>query len=201
MIAQKWAEPHAHCAFEATPTLLVIVVTSLVSCRLRAPPPAPPADSRLAGSREKLDGLRKKGVVTMLGAGFPTLLLANSRLVFPSMEVRGRAPPDARAWMVASRLLFISAGLRLSSAPPYISCDADMIVGSKPVKAVRLAPPSPVPVTSSCPAPCMAVVAMETATSCLTAVVDGVREGDVMTGVDVVTVGAMEMMEGVFDIT
>lgn len=97
VIAQNWAEPHAHCAFEATPTLLVAVATSLVSCRLRAPPPAPPADSRLAGSREKLDGLRKRGVVTRLGAGFPVLVLANSRLVFPSMEVRGKAPPDARA--------------------------------------------------------------------------------------------------------
>lgn len=91
VVAQEWAEPH--CAFEATPTLLVVVATSLVSCRLRAPP----ADSRLAGSREKLDGLKKKGVVTRLGAGFPTLVLANSRPVFPSKEVRGKAPADARA--------------------------------------------------------------------------------------------------------
>lgn len=90
VVAQEWAEPH--CAVEATPTLLVDVATSLVSCRLRAPP----ADSRLAGSREKLDGLRKKGVVTRLGAGFPALLLANSR-VFPSKVVKGKAPPDARA--------------------------------------------------------------------------------------------------------
>lgn len=64
---------------------------------MRAPPPAPPADRRLAGSREKPDGLRKKGVVIRPEAGFPALVLANSRPVFPSMDVRGRAPPDARA--------------------------------------------------------------------------------------------------------
>lgn len=67
--------------------------TSLVTCRLKAPP----ADSRLAGSSERPDGLRKKGVVTRLGGAFPALVLANSRLAFPSMEVKGSVPPDARA--------------------------------------------------------------------------------------------------------
>lgn len=61
------------------------------------------------------------------------------------------------------------------------------------------------PVSTSCPAPCVTVVAVETAcamvaTFCLTAVADGLSEGDVMTGAGVATVGAMEMTEGVFDI-
>lgn len=60
----------AYRTFEATAMLLASVVvvatelcTSLATCRLRAPPP----DSRLVGSSERPDGLRKKGVVIRLG--------------------------------------------------------------------------------------------------------------------------------------
>lgn len=96
------ASARAHWAFEAKATLFVVMATglcctSLVTCRLRAPPPAPPPDRRLAGSKEKLEGLRKKGVVIRPGAGLPALVLANRRPVFPSKDVSGRAPPDARA--------------------------------------------------------------------------------------------------------
>ena len=68
---------------------------SLVSCR--APPPAPPADTRLTGllvSSDRFWGLRKSGAVTRLCA-LPPEVLANSRL--PSREVMGRLPPEVRA--------------------------------------------------------------------------------------------------------
>lgn len=91
---------NAHWTFEATAMLLACAVvvatefcTSLVTCRLRAPL----ADSRLVGSSERPDGLRKKGVVIRLDGALPALVLANSRPVFPSTEVNGSAPPDARA--------------------------------------------------------------------------------------------------------
>lgn len=68
--------------------------------------------------------------------------------------------------------------------------------------AVRLAPPSPVPVTSNCPAPCVTVVAEETAlNSCFTAVTDVVSDGDVTVGAGVAMAGAMEMTDGVCDVT
>lgn len=70
---------------------------SLVTCRFRAPPAAPPADSMLVGKMDRLEGFKRKGVVTRLGAAPPELVLANNRLPFPSMEVTGNAPLEARA--------------------------------------------------------------------------------------------------------
>lgn len=84
---------NAHWTFEATVVVATEFCTSLVTCRLRAPL----ADSRLVGSSERPDGLRKKGVVIRPDGTLPALVLANSRPVFPSMEVNGNAPPDARA--------------------------------------------------------------------------------------------------------
>lgn len=69
---------------------------SPVTCRLRAPPPAPPADSIPVGSRDRGE-LNRTGVVIRLGVGPPALVLAKSTLPFPSMEVMGNAPPDVRA--------------------------------------------------------------------------------------------------------
>lgn len=70
---------------------------SPVTCRLRAPPPAPPGESTPAGSRDRGE-LKRTGVVIRLGVGPPALVLAKSMLPFPSIEVIGSAPPDARAW-------------------------------------------------------------------------------------------------------
>ena len=70
---------------------------SLVTCRFRAPPVAAPADNTLVGSSDRPEGFRRRGAVTRLGAAPPALVLANSRLPFPSMEVMGNAPPAARA--------------------------------------------------------------------------------------------------------
>lgn len=72
--------------------------TSPVTCRLRAPPPPPPAESTPVGSRDRGE-LKRTGVVIRLGVGPPELVLAKSTLPFPSIEVMGSAPPDARAWM------------------------------------------------------------------------------------------------------
>lgn len=69
---------------------------SPVTCRLRAPPTAPPAEIMPVGSRDRGE-LNRTGVVIRLGVVPPTLVLANSMLPFPSIEVMGNAPPDARA--------------------------------------------------------------------------------------------------------
>lgn len=70
---------------------------SPVTCRLRAPPPAPPAERTPVGSRDRGE-LNRTGVVMRLGVVLPALVLAKSMLPFPSIEVMGNAPPDARAW-------------------------------------------------------------------------------------------------------
>lgn len=66
------------------------------TCRLRAPLPTPPAESTPVGSRDRGE-LNRTGVVIRLGVGPPALVLAKSTFPFPSIEVMGNAPPDARA--------------------------------------------------------------------------------------------------------
>lgn len=77
-------------------TGIALWCASPVTCRLRAPPPAPPAENTPVGSRDRGE-LNRTGVVIRLGVGAPALVLAKSTLPFPSKEVRGNAPPDARA--------------------------------------------------------------------------------------------------------
>lgn len=69
-------------------TGIALWCASPVTCRLRAPPPAPPAESTPVGSRDR-------GELNRMGP--PALVLAKSTLPFPSKEVMGNAPPDARA--------------------------------------------------------------------------------------------------------
>lgn len=75
----------------------VLWCASPVTCRLRAPPPAPPAERTPVESRDRGE-LNRTGVVIRLGVVPPALVLAKSMLPFPSIEVMGNAPPDARAW-------------------------------------------------------------------------------------------------------
>ena len=81
-----------------TGAVTVLIVPLAETCRFRAPPP--PVGIILTGlpaKRERLWGLRNRGVVIRLGVE-PALVLANSKFPFPSMDVMaGRAPLDARA--------------------------------------------------------------------------------------------------------
>lgn len=125
----------------------------MVSCR--APPPTPPAETRLTGLEVRSDkfcGLRKRGVVIRLAA-LPGDVLANRKLPLPSSEVIGpNVPLEARAlhtpWMVAKVLLFMRAGLsalpsppgaRLSKAPPGANCGDAISPGFSPAAAAAMA--------------------------------------------------------------